>query len=277
MKAFVCGFPARHSRSPLIHNHWIAQYGLPARYDIAEVSPAEFPAFLASVRDGSAGYVGGNITIPHKEAAARLADQVDDLVGEIGAANTLWMEEGRLCATNSDGIGFLGSLDEGAPGWDRISTAVVLGAGGACRSILQALKSRGIGEIHVVNRTQARARELADRFGANIHAHGLDALDEVATGAGLFVNTTSLGMHGEAIPAMPFERMRDDAVVTDAVYIPLETPFLREAARHGLKTVDGLGMLLHQAGCGFEKWFGKEPAVTTELRQLIIDDMEARA
>ncbi|MCL6709633.1 shikimate dehydrogenase [Pseudomonas sp. R2.Fl] len=272
-KAFVVGFPIKHSRSPMIHNFWISKLELNGIYEAVEASPDDFPSFLASLKDGSSGYAGGNVTIPHKEAAARLADVPDDLVEELGAANTLWMENGELHATNTDGLGFLANLDEQAKGWDRAQRAVVLGAGGASRSVIQALKRRGIGEIHVVNRTADRARELADRFGSNVYAHGLEALEEVMTGSGLFVNTTSLGMDGAPVPELPFDKLDGNAIVTDIVYVPLVTPVLEQARRCGLKTVDGLGMLLHQAVPGFERWFGRRPSVTRELRDLVLADM----
>lgn len=276
-KAFITGFPVKHSRSPIIHNYWIGQLGLDAVYERAEIHPDDFPDFIARLRDGSLGYVGGNVTIPHKEMAATLADHRDALVEELGAANTLWVEDGRVHATNTDMQGFLGNLDERAPGWDRISKAIVLGAGGASRAVIGGLKSRGIGEIHVVNRTVGKAKELASQFGPTVWAHPMDALEEVTTGAGLFVNTTSLGMHGQAVPELPLERLAQGAVVNDAVYIPLETPILAQARRQGLATVDGLGMLLHQAVPAFEKWFHHRPTVTEELRQLIIADMEHAA
>lgn len=275
--AFVVGYPIKHSRSPIIHNYWINKLGLAGSYEAVEVSPENFSSLLTSLKEGSSGYAGGNVTIPHKEAAARLADIPDELVGELGAANTLWMEDGKLRATNTDGLGFLANLDARVSGWDQTGKAVVLGAGGASRSIIQALKSRGIGEIHVVNRTVDRARELADRFGKNVYAHGLEALHEVMTGSGLFVNTTSLGMDGTPVPQLPFERLSADALVTDIVYVPLITPVLKQASQHKLKTVDGLGMLLHQAVPGFEKWFGVRPSVTSELRGLVLADMASHA
>lgn len=274
MKAFICGFPAKHSRSPLIHNHWIEQRGLNARYEIAEIPASDFPAFVSALRDGTSGYVGGNVTIPHKETAAKLADVADDLVQEIGAANTLWVEDGRVFATNTDILGFLANLDEGHPGWNDIPSAVVFGAGGGAKSVVQGLKTRGVGEIHVVNRTLDRALEVADRFGESVHAHDMDALPEVMTGSRLFINTTSLGMKGGAVPDIPFANMAPGAIVNDLVYIPLETPIISQAKAAGLCTVDGLGMLLHQAVFGFERWFGIKPDVTADLRALVIADME---
>jgi shikimate dehydrogenase len=276
-RAFVAGYPIKHSRSPIIHGHWLKTYGLPGVYEKIAVAPDDFADFVAQLKDRESPYRGGNITIPHKEAACRLADRVDPLAEELGAANTLWLEDGLLHATNTDGIGFVANLDTQHPGWDKVEDAVVLGAGGASRAILQALRDRGIQQIHVVNRTVERAQELVDRFGSPLQAHGMDALDRLLDGAGLFVNTTSLGMDGTAAPSLRFDKMKSDAVVTDIVYVPLKTPFLLQADQIGLATVDGLGMLLHQAVPGFELWFGRKPDVTPKLRQLVLDDIEAHA
>ena len=271
--AFVIGTPIRHSRSPLIHGHWLKQFGIEGDYRAIEVLEADFERFIQSLKTDDL-FRGGNVTIPHKERACRLADRPDALAEELGAANTLWLEDGLLHATNTDGYGFAANLDEQALGWDKAVKAVVLGAGGASRAIIQALRDRGIGEIHVVNRTAARAQELADRFGAKVHAHAIDALSEVMQGAGLFVNTTSLGMDGEGSIDIDFSAMTKGAVVTDIVYVPLETPILAQAKAQGQRTVDGLGMLLHQAVPGFEKWFGQRPEVSEDLRSMIIRDME---
>ena len=273
--AFVTGYPIKHSRSPIIHGYWLETLGLAGSYVRQEVSPEDFAGFISRLKSGESGFIGGSVTIPHKETAFRLADRPDTLSEELGASNTLWMEEGQLHATNTDGYGFLANLDAAAPGWDRTGRAVILGAGGASRAIIQAVRDRGIGEIHVVNRTLARAQELADRFGPKVHAHAMEALAEVSKGAGLFVNTTSLGMDGEAAPALDFSRLANGALVTDIVYVPLVTPILRQAMDQGFATVDGLGMLLHQAVPGFEKWFGKRPVVDAELRRRILADMEA--
>jgi shikimate dehydrogenase len=273
--AFVTGYPVKHSRSPLIHGFWLKTLGLQGSYTRQEVSPEDFAGFICRLKSGESGFVGGNVTIPHKETAFALADRPDALSEELGASNTLWLDEGRLHATNTDGFGFLANLDAASPGWDRTDRAVILGAGGASRAIIQAVRDRGIGEIHVVNRTLGRAQELADRFGAKVHAHAMAALQEVSAGAGLFVNTTSLGMDGEAAPDFDFSPLAGGAVVTDIVYVPLVTPILRQAAEQGFATVDGLGMLLHQAAPGFEKWFGVRPTVDIDLRRLILADMEA--
>lgn len=273
--AFVTGWPVRHSRSPLIHGHWLKTLGLEGSYRAVAVEPENFAGFIAVLKEGHSGFVGGNVTIPHKEAAFKLADRPDLLASELGAANTLWLEDGLIQATNTDGFGFVANLDAASPGWDRTEKAVVFGAGGASRAVIQAVRDRGISEIHVVNRTVERAQELADRFGPKIHAHRNAALPEVMQGAGLFINTTSLGMDGTAVPEIDFSAMAQAAIVTDIVYVPLLTPILAQARQQGLATVDGLGMLLHQAAPGFEKWFGKRPVVDAGLRDLVIADMAA--
>jgi shikimate dehydrogenase len=276
-KAFVTGFPVKHSRSPLIHNFWIKQFQIDGLYEAVEQSPQNFPSFLESLRLSDKTYAGGNVTIPHKESAYRLADRPDELADELGAANTIWVEDGLIHATNTDGFGFVSNLDDRHRGWDNTDKAVVLGAGGASRAVIQALRNRGIAEIHVVNRTVERAQELADRFGQTVHAHSMDALFEVSTGCGLFVNTTSLGMDGAHAPFIDFSPLAKSAVVTDIVYVPLKTPIMDMAERQGFATVDGLGMLLHQARPGFEKWFGQKPEVPPELRAMIIADLDRHA
>nr|WP_099867048.1 shikimate dehydrogenase [Pararhizobium haloflavum] len=275
--AFVTGFPIRHSRSPLIHGHWLKEHGIDGRYDAVEVAPQDFAAFIDRLRHGESAFVGGNVTLPHKEAAIALVDEADETAREIGAANTLWLNDGKVHATNTDGYGFLANLDAAAAAWDKDASArsaVVLGAGGASRAVILALRDRGFGTIHVVNRTPERAQVLADRFGSRIEAHRLDALAELLDGGGFFVNTSSLGMDGNDAPPIDFTTMAGDAVVTDIVYAPLHTPFLRWATAAGLRTVDGLGMLLHQAVPGFERWFGVRPNVSAQLRQVIVDDLE---
>ncbi|MEB2845238.1 shikimate dehydrogenase [Rhizobiales bacterium RZME27] len=272
-RAFVAGFPIGHSRSPLIHNHWIRQFGIDGHYEALEIAPEKFEAFVADLKKGES-YSGGNVTIPHKEAAYQLADKPDELAEELGASNTLWLEDGLLHATNTDGHGFTANLDHYRAGWDQVNTAVILGAGGASRSVIQSLRNRGIKEIHVVNRTIDRARQLADHFGPTIYAQPMGALSEVLKDAGLFVNTTSLGMDGAKAMPIDFTPLAKDALVTDIVYVPLKTNFLIQAEEQGFSTVDGLGMLLHQAVPGFEKWFGRRPNVEMEVRQLVIDDMD---
>ncbi|TPI75433.1 shikimate dehydrogenase [Mesorhizobium sp. B2-8-9] len=273
-KAFVTGHPIAHSRSPKIHGYWLAKYGIDGSYEAIDVAPADFAAFLKSL--GENGYRGGNVTIPHKEAAFAGVARRDHAADEIGAVNTLWFEDGILCGGNTDGYGFAANLDEHAPGWAANGPAVVLGAGGASRAVIHALKERGVKDIRIVNRTLARAEELSRHFGAGVSAHGAGALSDLLADAGLLINTTSLGMHGDATLSADPAGLPDHAIVTDIVYVPLETPLLAAARTRGLKTVDGLGMLLHQAVPGFERWFGRKPEVTPELRRMIVADIEGR-
>ncbi|WP_095083881.1 shikimate dehydrogenase [Mesorhizobium sophorae] len=270
-KAFVTGHPIRHSRSPKIHGHWLAQHGIDGSYQAIDVAPEDFAQFLATLQ--ADGYRGGNVTIPHKEAAFALVDRRDEAAEEIGAVNTLWFEDGILWGGNTDGHGFAANLDDHAPGWASNGPAVVLGAGGASRAIIHALKQRGVADIRIVNRTLARAEELRDRFGAGVSAHGMAATGELLADAGLLVNTTALGMHGNETLAADPALLPDHAIVNDIVYVPLETPLLAAARARKLKTVDGLGMLLNQAVPGFERWFGVRPQVTAGLRALIVADL----
>lgn len=274
-RAFVCGHPIKHSRSPKIHGYWLSHYGLDGSYEALDVAPVDVAAFISGFRD--AGFAGGNVTIPHKEAAFAAAARRDEAAEMIGAVNTLWLEDGNICGGNTDAEGFAANLDDRATGWDDGKPALVIGAGGASRAVLQALKSRGFRDIRLVNRTVGRARELADRFGAGISAHPLAAAGELAGDVGLVVNTTSLGMDKDHDLPLDPGRIADGALVTDIVYVPLETPLLAAARWRGLRTVDGLGMLLHQAVPGFERWFGRRPMVTGELRDLIVADIAGHA
>ncbi|TPJ55640.1 MULTISPECIES: shikimate dehydrogenase [unclassified Mesorhizobium] len=270
-KAFVTGHPIKHSRSPKIHGHWLARYGIDGSYQAIDVAPQDFAEFLSTLQ--ASGYLGGNVTIPHKEAAFALVEHRDEAAQQIGAVNTLWLEDGHLWGGNTDSHGFAANLDDHAPGWASIGPAVVLGAGGASRAVIHALKQRGIRDIRIVNRTLARAVELRDRFGAGVSAHGVAATGELLADAGLLINTTALGMQGnEGLAADP-ALLPDHAIVTDIVYVPLETPLLAAASARKLKTVDGLGMLLNQAVPGFERWFGVRPRVTPELRALVEADL----
>jgi shikimate dehydrogenase len=274
-RAFVCGHPIKHSRSPMIHGYWLRQLGISGSYEAIDVAPKDFADFVGTLREN--GFAGGNVTIPHKGAAFAAAARRNEAAEQIGAVNTLWFEDGHLIGGNTDAEGFAANLDAFEPSWVKAQVALVLGAGGAARAVIHALRQRGIRDIRVVNRTVARAVELADRFGAGVTAHGMDEVRELALDAGLVVNTTALGMDGDTqLPVSP-ELLPDHAIVTDIVYVPLETPLLAAARQRGLKTVDGLGMLLHQAVPGFERWFGQRPEVTPELRRLIIADMEAHA
>lgn len=270
-RAFVVGWPARHSRSPLIHRYWLSRHGIDGDYRAEEVPAEDIDAFLSGF--GEAGYLGGNVTVPHKERAFALAGRRTPVAERLGAANTLWIEDKILCADNTDVHGFAANLDDRMPSWRNAGTALVLGAGGAARAVVLALLEAGIGEVLVLNRTAARADVLAERFGGAVSGHGLEALPRLIGGAGLIVNTTSVGMSGREALKIDWTDARRDAIATDIVYVPLETEFLRAAAAAGLRTVDGLGMLLHQAAPGFERWFGVRPTVDAELRRLTIADL----
>lgn len=270
--AFVCGHPIAHSRSPKIHGAWLKRYGIAGSYEALDIAPADFESFLTSL--SQRGLVGGNVTIPHKEAAFRLVTVKEAAAEAIGAVNTVWLDDGQLHGSNTDAYGFALNLDQLAPGWDSGKTALVLGAGGASRAVLHALVERGFADIRVVNRTVERANDLAHTF-KDVTGHPLAAANELAVDADFVVNTSAQGMHGESELAVDVTRLPDHALVTDIVYVPIETPLLTAAARRGLKTVDGLGMLLHQAVPGFERWFGRRPDVTPELRAMIAADIEA--
>ncbi len=277
-RAFVIGHPVNHSRSPLIHMSWIAEHGLDAQYDAIDVDPRDLPAFLDRLRSGE--FVGGNVTVPLKERAFSLCDELDSETEIIGAANTLVYRDATggktptIYGTNTDGYGFVANLDDHAEGWAPATrTAIVLGAGGAARAILLALSQRGIPTIHLLNRTADRAIMLADEMSMGLDAElipgGLDEFADPAATADLVVNTTTVGMNGTAFEGLDLQRLKPSALVTDLVYTPLVTPFLHQARALGLRTVDGLGMLLHQAVPGFEAWFGVRPEVTAELRRKV--------
>lgn len=268
--ACLIGWPAAHSRSPLIHHYWLRTLGISGGYSIEAVPPEEFAGFIAELP--RRGFVGANVTIPHKEHALSLSEP-DERARAVGAANTLWFEGDRLRSTNTDVEGFLANLDAAAPGWDRAEDALVLGAGGAARAVVFGLKERGIARIHVANRTIARAEALARQFGATVVPADWGAVPGLLPRSALVVNTTSLGMHGQPPLALDAALLAPGTVVNDLVYVPLETPLLAAARARGLRTADGLGMLLHQAVRGFELWFGRRPQVTAELRALVEADL----
>ena len=270
----VIGWPISHSRSPLIHNYWIKQHGLNAEYRREAVPPDEFAGFIKSLRDR--GYAGANVTVPHKEAALA-ASTPDDRARAVGAANTLWYADGTLRSTNTDVEGFLANLDAATPGWGRgLESAVVLGSGGAARAAVYALVMREVERIYVINRTPERAEGLRAKFGARVIPAGWDETTGLLGGAGLLVNTTPLGMTGQP-PLEVNLRCPASLVVADLVYDPLVTGLLASARERGLRTADGLGMLLHQAVRGFELWFGVRPEVTPELRALVEADLAKSA
>jgi len=268
--ACLIGWPAAHSRSPLIHHYWLRTLGIEGGYNIEAVPPEGFAEFVLHL--SSHGFVGANVTLPHKERALALSTP-DARARAVGAANTLWYDNGELRSTNTDIEGFINNLDAAASGWDAAEQALVLGAGGSSRAVVFGLIERGIKRVHLANRTIDRARALADQFGASVHPVAWDAIGDLMPGAGLVVNTTSLGMHGQPALEIDLSRLPSHAVVADLVYVPLETALLTAARARGLKTADGLGMLLHQAVRGFELWFGQRPQVTPELRALVEADL----
>ncbi|RYC33080.1 shikimate dehydrogenase [Lichenibacterium minor] len=273
-RAFVIGHPIAHSRSPLIHRHWLDVHGIAGSYEKIAVAPDDLDAFIGGLRE--AGFVGGNVTVPHKGRVLELADAVDEAADAIGAANTLWFDDGDLVAGNTDAIGFLASLDDEAPGWDGGgASAVVLGAGGAARAVVHGLLERGF-EVAVANRTFLRAAELAEEHEGEVWAYSWDELPTLLRAADVLVNTTVLGMAGQAPLALDLSPCKRGALVADVVYTPLDTPLLAGARSRGLRAVGGLGMLLHQAVPGFERWFGVRPEVTPELRALVEADVRGR-
>lgn len=276
-RACVTGWPIEHSRSPMIHGHWIECYGLQAvaEYGRLAVKPEEAEAFYGSL--AAHGLVGCNVTMPNKEAAFRAAKHRHATAEAVGAANTLWLEGGELHAMNSDTYGFIAHLDATAPRWRKLDgPATILGAGGTARCLAFGFLEAGVSEVRIVNRTLARAEEIAAHYGPRVKAIAWDQRERAASDSRVVVNTTALGMKGVGSPEIDLSRCRDTTIVCDAVYIPLETPFLASARASGLTTVDGLGMLLHQAVPGFEKWFGVRPEVTGELRDILVRDIEGR-
>lgn len=268
--ACLIGWPAAHSRSPLIHHHWLRQLGIEGGYSIESIPPEGFAEFVMNLSQH--GYIGANVTIPHKERVLSLTVP-DQRARAVGAANTLWYEGDQLRSTNTDIEGFIDNLDASAPGWDRIDEALVLGAGGSSRAVLFGLLERGVKRVDLANRTPARAQALADQFGAGVRPVAWETVDEVLPRVGILVNTTSLGMVGQPPLAIDVGLLPPHATVADLVYVPLLTPLLAAAQARGLRTADGLGMLLHQAVRGFELWFGARPAVTPELRALVAADL----
>jgi shikimate dehydrogenase len=274
-RACITGWPVEHSRSPMIHGYWIKKHGIVGEYCRHALKPEQADTFFRSL--AAHGLVGCNVTLPNKEAAFRAGKHRHPTAEAVGAANTLWLEGGDLCVMNSDTYGFIAHLDATAPAWRQVDGPVtILGAGGTARCLAFGFLEAGVSEVRIVNRTLSRADEIAAHFGSRVKAIGWDARDRAAADSCVIVNTTTLGMKGAGSPEIALGRCRSSTVVCDAVYIPLETPFLAEARQAGLQTVDGLGMLLHQAVPGFEKWFGVRPEVTPELRDILVRDIEGR-
>jgi shikimate dehydrogenase len=266
--ACVIGWPVKHSRSPVIHRFWLNEFGIDGDYVLHPVEPEKVAAFLAGF--SHSGFVGGNVTVPHKEAAFVAMARHDAAAEATGALNTLWLEDGGLVGANTDPHGFLANLDESAPGWNATpGQAVVLGAGGAARAVVWALITRGFAPVHVVNRDPARPKNLARQLGDHVKPARWADLPSLLRDARILVNTTTLGMAGQPPLKIDLAPLPQDAVVNEIVYLPAETELLAAARARGLRTVGGLGMLLHQAAPGFARWFGREPQVTPALRAAV--------
>ncbi|SCM69395.1 shikimate dehydrogenase [Donghicola eburneus] len=268
--AGVIGNPVAHSLSPRLHGHWLQRYGITGHYVPLEVHPDDLVEALGAM--GRMGFVGANVTIPHKETVLRLADQVTDRATLIGAANTLtFRPDGTIFADNTDGYGFIENLRQNATDWDpRSGPAAVIGAGGAARAVVVALLDAGVPEIRLTNRTRLRADQLKSEFGGRIVVYDWAHMNGMLNGATTLVNTTSMGMEGQPPLKINLDELDPKALVTDIVYTPLITPLLALAQDYGYQTVDGLGMLLHQAVPGFQRWFGQRPEVDDELRNVVL-------
>lgn len=268
--AAVIGSPIAHSRSPALHTHWLKRYGIRGYYIPMDISQNDLSDVIRMMP--KMGFVGANVTIPHKETVLRLADLVTDRAALIGAANTLiFREDGKIHADNTDGYGFVENLRSGAPDWKpKSGPAAVFGAGGACRAVLASLIDIGVTEIRLSNRTRARADALREEFGAKIKVVDWVKAGNMLDGAVTVVNSSSLGMVGKPEMRVPLDGLSPNAVVTDLVYTPLETRLLKHAKSIGCTTVDGLGMLIYQAAPAFERWFGQRPEVDDETRRVVL-------
>lgn len=268
--AGVIGSPIAHSKSPRVHGHWLRKYAVRGFYIPMDVTARDLRAVLSTLP--KAGFVGVNITIPHKEAVLEIADVITDRATLIGAVNTLiFGKDGTIHADNTDGYGFLENLKAGAPAWDPASgPAAVLGAGGASRAVITSLLDAGVPEILLSNRTRARADKLRSDFGNRVNVVEWVQAGNMLEAATLVVNTSSLGMVGKPEMRVPLDGLKPTTVVTDLVYTPLKTRLLEVAEEKGCVTVDGLGMLLHQAVPGFERWFGHRPVVDEDVRAAVL-------
>lgn len=269
--AGVVGWPIEHSKSPALHGHWLKRYNLSGQYLPIALSPEDLTTGLRKL--AKKGYKGVNVTIPHKEVVLKIADSITDRAALIGAANTIYFHaDGSIGADNTDGYGFIQNLRQNAPNWDpKSGPALVIGAGGASRAIVWALLNEGVPSVRLANRTRIRAENLADHFGARVQIVEWNEVSESMAGTATIVNTTSLGLAGQPELRVNFSEAPITALATDIVYAPLMTLFLEQASGQGLSTVDGLGMLLHQAAPGFESWFGQKPEVDNELREAVLE------
>lgn len=268
--AGVIGHPIGHSKSPRMHGYWLARYRIPGHYVHLDVAPEDLPEVLRALP--KAGFVGANVSIPHKQAVLALADEVTERAARIGSANTLTFRPGGgFHADSTDGLGFIENLRQSCPDWDAAAgPAAVFGAGGAARAVIDALLDAGVADLRLANRSRDKAEELADLFGPRVAVVDWAEAEGMAEGAATLVNTTSLGMEGQPPFTLSLAGLVPGALATDLVYVPLETPFLVEAAHQGARTVDGLGMLLYQGVPGFARWFGQTPEVTPELRAAML-------
>jgi len=268
--AGVIGHPIAHSRSPALHGFWLRRYGVKGHYIPMDVAPADLETTLRHLP--KIGFVGLNVTLPHKEAILKIADVISDRAALIGAANTLiFRKDGKIHADNTDGAGFVANLRQNAPHWvPAAGPAAVFGAGGAARAVVAALIEVGVQEIRIANRSRPRAEALRADFGAKLVVYDWVQAANMLEGAATVINTTSLGMAGKPEFRVPLDAIEPGAVVNDLVYNPLKTTFLAEAEQRGATIVDGLGMLLHQAAYGFERWFGPTPAVDEATRQAVL-------
>lgn len=269
--AGVIGHPIAHSKSPDVHGYWLRKYGLKGHYVPLDIAPAKLADLLPRLID--LGFVGANVTLPHKEKVMEIADFVTDRATLIGAANTLiFGKDGRIHADNTDGYGFIENIRQTIPNWAPASgPAVVFGAGGASRAVLVSLLDAGVPKIFLTNRTRIRAEQLKEDFGHRIEVVDWLQAGNILDDADLVVNTTSLGMTGKPDMRIPLDGLRPGTIVTDLVYTPLKTRFLAIAEQQGCRVVDGLGMLLHQAVPGFERWFGKRPEIDDAVRAAVLE------
>ena len=268
--AGVLGNPIAQSKSPRLHSHWLQKYGLQGHYVPLHVTNENLETVVRAMP--KMGFVGANVTLPHKITVLKFADHISDRATLIGAANTLnFTEDGRILADNTDGYGFMANIRQNAPDWDpRTGPAVILGAGGAARAIIVALADAGVPEILLTNRTRAKSDALRAEFGARIKVVDWVQAGQILDQATTLINTTSLGMTGNAELTVPLDGLRKGTLVTDIVYSPLRTKLLDDAEALGCQIVDGLGMLLHQGVPGFERWFGVRPVVDDETRRVVL-------
>lgn len=272
-RAGIVGWPVSHSRSPILHGYWLRKYAIAGSYERIPIAPESFSADFRAL--ATLGYVGVNVTIPHKQVAMTCCDELDFTAKRLGAVNTVTIKNGRFYGSNTDAFGFMENLRQGAPDWKPdIGPAVIIGAGGAARAVIAALCDAGVKQIHLFNRTRARADQLASDLGGPIKTVDWAGLPAALADCNLLVNCSSLGMTGQPPLEISLQRLHPRALVTDLVYTPLMTPLLIAAAARGNPTLDGLGMLLHQARPGFAAWFGIMPEVDETLRNLLLRDIE---